>query len=98
MSFKRTKEDFACEQCGTRVKGSGYTNHCHTCLWSKHVDLSPGDRSSLCGGSMEPVGLDVSGNGEKIMHRCVRCGFVRRQSVAKEDSRDALVSLSTKPR
>ena len=24
---------------------NGYTNHCSQCLWSKHVDINPGDRS-----------------------------------------------------
>ena len=26
-------------------EGNGYTNHCSQCLWSKHVDINPGDRS-----------------------------------------------------
>ncbi|HCR42265.1 TPA: hypothetical protein DIV45_02815, partial [Patescibacteria group bacterium] len=37
-NFIRTKEDFTCENCGHRVKGSGYTNHCPKCLYSQHVD------------------------------------------------------------
>lgn len=37
-NFTRVIEDFICENCGTEVKGNGYTNHCPKCLWSKHVD------------------------------------------------------------
>ena len=97
MSFKRTIEDFICEKCGTRVTGTGYTNHCPKCLWSKHVDLFPGDRASLCSGAMKPVSLDVTGGSEKIVHRCAKCGFTRRQETAREDDREALTLLSTKP-
>ena len=97
MSFTRTKEDFVCEHCGASVTGNGYTNHCPTCLWSKHVDVDPGDRASLCGGAMQPIGLDVTGAGEKIVHQCERCGFIRRQEATKHDDRDALLCLSTKP-
>lgn len=95
MGFTRKIEDFACERCGTRVTGNGYTNHCPHCLYSKHVDVDPGDRASPCGGLMRPVSLNVSGTGEWIVHRCERCGFIRRQHVSKEDDRDALVALST---
>jgi Zn finger protein HypA/HybF involved in hydrogenase expression len=48
--FKRTIEDFTCEHCGEQVTGNGFTNHCPQCLWSKHVDIDPGDRLALCGG------------------------------------------------
>jgi rubrerythrin len=98
MSFTRTIEDFACEQCGARVTGDGYTNHCPRCLWSKHVDLSPGDRASPCGGAMEPVSVRVpSGAARKIVHRCLLCGFIRAQSAAKEDNSKLLIELSARP-
>ena len=50
--FIKVKEDFVCEHCGAEVKGDGYTNHCPKCLWSKHVDVHPGDRAAECGGMM----------------------------------------------
>jgi len=50
--FQKKKEDFKCEKCGREVIGTGYTNHCPDCLWSKHVDVNPGDRQSKC------LGLD----------------------------------------
>ncbi|MST04461.1 MAG: RNHCP domain-containing protein [Candidatus Pacebacteria bacterium] len=57
MAFIKVKEDFVCENCKTEVKGNGYTNHCPVCLYSKHVDVDPGDRLSKCGGLMKPMGL-----------------------------------------
>lgn len=51
--FQRTTENFVCEKCGFIVEGNGYTNHCPNCIWSKHVDIHPGDRASLCGGTYE---------------------------------------------
>src|SRR3989344_4924069 len=96
--FIRNIEDFVCEECGARVTGSGYTNHCPACLWSKHVDESPGDRASLCGGSMEPQSALVSSGGvSRIIHKCTRCGFIRAQDVAKEDNMERLIELSEQP-
>lgn len=96
--FIRTIEDFICDQCGTEVTGSGYTNHCPKCLWSKHVDQNPGDRASLCKGAMEPFSVSVLPRGAyRIMHRCARCGFIHAQNAAKEDSMERLIELSTHP-
>ena len=41
QNFKRKIEDFVCGNCGEKIKGDGYTNHCLQCLWSKHVDITP---------------------------------------------------------
>ena len=57
--FNRRIEDFTCEHCGTEVHGNGYTNHCPNCLWSKHVDINPGDRAADCGGLMEPIAVEI---------------------------------------
>ncbi|PIQ68771.1 MAG: hypothetical protein COV91_02365 [Candidatus Taylorbacteria bacterium CG11_big_fil_rev_8_21_14_0_20_46_11] len=97
MSFTRTIEDFICEQCGTSVTGTGYTNHCPKCLWSKHVDIHPGDRSSPCGGSMEPMSVMVLSGVEKITHTCTVCGFIRSQGVSTNDARDVVTEVSSKP-
>ncbi|KKW10728.1 MAG: hypothetical protein UY50_C0027G0022 [Parcubacteria group bacterium GW2011_GWA2_49_9] len=95
--FTRTKEDFTCDHCTTRVTGNGYTNHCPKCLWSKHVDVNPGDRASLCGGAMEPQGVGVFSGIYRIAHTCARCGFIRSQDAAKEDDMERLIALSTHP-
>lgn len=95
--FQRTKEDFTCEKCGLIVKGSGYTNHCPRCLWSKHVDVNPGDRQAACQGLMEPVGVELKGGEYTILHRCTRCGFEKRNKASKDDNFDAILHLSSHP-
>ena len=94
MSFTRYIEDFTCGKCGTQVKGDGYTNHCPRCLWSKHVDIDPGDRAANCGGMMAPMALEGSTEaGYVIVHRCARCGFTRGNAVSPADDVDAVVGL-----
>ncbi len=94
--FTRKIEDFICEKCGAAVKGNGYTNHCPICLWSKHVDVEPGDRSEACGGMMEPVSLIVMHGKYVISQRCQRCGKKRQNEAATNDDSAALIKLSTK--
>ena len=87
-------EDFICAKCGTKVKGTGYTDHCPNCLWSKHVDINPGDRQASCGGDMEPVGLEIKGD-EKIIHyKCQRCGFGHRVKATVDDNFEAILKLT----
>ena len=91
--FIKTKEDFVCEKCVAPVKGNGYTNHCPKCLWGKHVDVNPGDRAEGCGGMMKPIALETEKGAQKIIHRCVRCGFTRRQTTSPGDDFDALLRI-----
>ena len=56
--FNRKKENFVCENCGEKVEGNGYTNHCPNCLWSKHVDINPGDRAETCHGLLKPIAVE----------------------------------------
>jgi len=95
--FQRTKEDFTCGECGFFVRGNGYTNHCPKCLWSKHVDVRPGDRRATCHGLMEPVGVELRGGDHVILHRCVRCGFEKRNKTEKDDDFNVIVRLSNNP-
>jgi ribosomal protein L37E len=95
-SFIKRKEDFLCENCGEKVRGNGYTNHCPKCFFSKHVDINPGDRACDCGGLMEPIAI-LQKNGEfSILHRCVKCGFERKNKISDEDDRDELYKLMKK--
>lgn len=94
MSFKRTVEDFVCEHCGAAVVGDGYTNHCPHCLWSKHVDVEPGDRAAACGGMMEPTALEGATGKYRIIHSCIRCKITRPVSVAKDDDIQAVLALA----
>jgi RNHCP domain len=95
--FTRRREDFACLHCGTVVHGSGYTNHCPRCLWSRHVDVNPGDRAAECGGGMQPVGALSQRDGIVLVHRCVVCGHSRRNRSAADDDRAALLALFGRP-
>lgn len=96
MSFKKTVEDFVCEHCGMSVEGGGYTNHCPRCLWSKHVDVDPGDRAEVCGGMMEPVSIEGSSAEYAIVHRCEACGMERRNKVGPNDDASAVVRIAEK--
>lgn len=93
--FQRTKENFVCEKCGLVVRGSGYTNHCPCCLWSKHVDINPGDRQAVCKGLMEPVGVEFKNKEYTILHCCISCGAKKRNVASKDDKFDAILQLSS---
>src|SRR3989338_5339599 len=93
MTFKRTIEDFSCEHCGFEVIGNGFTNHCPKCLWSKHVDVYPGDRAHKCGGLMKPLSLLLEKGEHVLVHKCVRCGTTKRNKAAPND--DVGVFLET---
>ena len=92
--FQRKKEDFVCEHCGTKVTGNGYTNHCPNCLYSKHVDVCPGGRAESCGGLREPIDLELKDGKYILVHRCQKCGFIRRNKVCDGDNFEAVLALS----
>lgn len=93
MAFIRRTENFVCENCGASVIGNGYTNHCPICLYSKHVDLSPGDRAADCGGLMAPVRAEIR-RGEVILtHRCQRCGYEKANKTAPEDDFEKILAV-----
>ena len=80
-TFTKNDSGFVCGHCGKTVFPLGYSsrNHCPFCLWSRHLDINPGDRLSECGGLMEPVSAEPDAKkGYVITHRCVKCGAVRR--------------------
>ncbi len=95
--FKKRIENFKCDNCGYEVIGDGYTNHCPKCLWSKHVDVFPGDRFENCLGLMRPIGFKIENGEEVIIQRCENCGVKRICRVSKEDDRDAILNLSQMP-
>ena len=102
--FIKNDDGFICAHCGKRVEPLGYTsrNHCPFCLWSVHVDVNPGDRANDCGGALEPVSvLPDPKKGYIIVHRCTRCGALRRNKAAHEakiqpDNLSLLISLTAK--
>ncbi len=97
QTFSKKVEDFKCENCGFDVSGNGYTNHCPKCLWSKHVDIHPGDRLSKCGGMMKPISVE-SKNGEYVItHSCVICGHNKNNKTSPEDDFDQIIKVSKLP-
>lgn len=96
QSFQKNIEDFVCEKCGVEVKGDGYTNHCPSCLWSKHVDVDPGDRASDCGGLMEPIDIEIRSGETIILHKCEKCGHQKKNKVSQGDNDDKIIELSKK--
>ncbi len=93
---------FICLHCDATVapleSGIGRRNHCPRCLWSLHIDLRPGDRRCGCRGQMEPVGIWTKESGEwAIIHRCLKCGFLRTNRIAVDDDELCLFLLAAKP-
>ncbi len=88
MARRHENTSFVCQFCAAYVPActnGGYRNHCPYCLWSVHLDVQPGDRSSDCRGPMEPVGLTrPRGKGLAVVHRCTRCGVRRVNRIADE--------------
>ncbi len=94
-------ETFLCENCGRTVappeSGSEHRNHCPYCLFSRHMDLKPGDRRSGCRGLMEPISIWVKSKKEwAVMHRCVKCGFIRPNRIAGDDNEILLFTMAAK--
>jgi len=79
------------------VAGDGYTNHCPKCLWSKHVDIEPGDRAAECGGVMEPVSVESAGDEWILMHRCEKCAHTKRNKMEQKDNFDSAVKIGVRP-
>ena len=92
--FQRRVEDFICEHCGHTIEGSGFTNHCPLCLWSKHVDINPGDREEDCQGLMEPIMVQSQKDGYRILFRCEKCRCERWNKSAPEDDFEELVRIA----
>ncbi len=94
-------DSFRCVNCKRMVSsaaaGTGHRNHCPTCLWSKHVDVSSGDRNSSCHGKMEPISVWVKSNAEwALVHRCTACGTLKSNRIAGDDNEFALMSLAAR--
>jgi len=93
--FQRNKEDFICKNCGQENKGDGYTNHCFKCLYSKHVDINPGDRAEDCGGLMQPIDTYQKKGQNFITHKCEKCGFLKNNKLSEKDSFEEFVRISS---
>ena len=80
------------------ASGTQHRNHCPSCLWSRHLDVDPGDRAADCGASMEPIAITVRNDGEWVLiHRCRGCGALASNRVAGDDNPLLLVRIAVRP-
>jgi uncharacterized Zn finger protein len=94
--FKMIDESFVCDNCGYEVKPLGYTarDHCPKCLYSKHVDINPGDRNNDCKGLLIPIGVEKFKDSYKIIYRCQNCGEIHKNIMANDDNMDEIIKIS----
>lgn len=104
-----TEPIFECCHCSLEVTpnpsmGTAHRNHCNHCLWSKHVDTTPGDRASACLGFMEPIGVTLKHEGQDkygkeklgdvmLVHRCTACNAINLNRIAADDPEDLIVKV-----
>lgn len=95
-NFTMKDESFICENCGFEVNKLNYTarDHCPQCLYSKHVDIMPGDRMNECEGLLKPIGIEKFKNTYKIVYKCLKCGELHKNVMAKDDNMDLIIELS----
>lgn len=64
-----------------------------------HVDeVFPGDRAATCQGLMKPIGVSQSGKkGWILLHKCIKCGVVIRNTMASDDNMILAAEISKNP-
>ena len=94
--FNMIDESFICENCGKEVTKLGYTarDHCPFCLYSKHVDIMPGDRENTCKGILKPIGVEKYRDTYKIIYKCKKCNETHKNIMAKDDNMDLIIYFS----
>ncbi len=91
-------EAFTCENCGKKVNKLNYSarDHCPFCLYSKHVDINPGDRLNPCKGMLRPIEIEKFKDTFKIVYKCEKCNALHKNIMAKDDDMDIIIELSKK--
>lgn len=94
--FTMIDENFICANCGNSVDKLGYTarDHCPNCLYSKHVDIMPGDRMNTCLGLLKPIGIEKFKDTYKIIYKCSKCGEIHKNIIANDDNMNLIIELS----
>ena len=94
--FNMIDENFICENCGYEVLKLNYTarDHCPNCLYSKHVDINPGDRLNECKGLLEPIKIEKFKDSFKIIYKCKKCQEIHKNKIANDDNMDLIIKLS----
>ncbi|HWL15880.1 MAG TPA: RNHCP domain-containing protein [Opitutus sp.] len=93
LKCRHCRMEFSLDAPGTR-----HRNHCPWCLWSVHLDETPGDRAANCGGSMEPIAVSARPDGEWLLvHQCKTCFAVHVNRIAGDDNERDLLALAVRP-
>lgn len=95
-NFNMIDEEFICDNCNKHILPLGYTarDHCNYCLYSKHVDILPGDRMNPCKGLLKPIGIEKFKNTYKIIYKCEKCKELHKNIMANDDNYDLIIELS----
>lgn len=96
--FNMIDEEFVCENCKNKVGKLNYTarDHCPFCLYSKHVDINPGDRANECKGLLKPIDIEKFKDSYKIIYRCEKCNQLHKNIAAIDDNINVIIDLSVK--
>lgn len=97
--FNMIDESFTCENCGRTIEPLVYSarDHCPYCLFSKHVDILPGDRANDCHGLLEPIKIEKFKNTYKIIYKCQKCHQIHKNIMANDDDMNIIIELSKNP-
>lgn len=93
--FNMIDEEFICEYCGKTVNRLKYTarDHCPFCLYSKHVDILPGDRANQCCGLLVPTDIEKFKNTYKIVYKCNKCNNFHKNIIANDDDFEQILNI-----
>ena len=97
--FSKNDNNFICENCGSNVEPLKYSSrdHCNICLYSKHVDINPGDRLNKCKGLLVPIGIEKFKDTYKIVYKCNKCNITHKNIMANDDNTDKIIEISKTP-
>ena len=95
--FTMKDESFICNNCNKQVEKLNYTarDHCPYCLYSKHVDINPGDRQNNCHGMLKPISIEKYKNTYKIIYKCTKCNQIHKNIIAIDDNFDQIIKLAS---
>lgn len=96
-AFTNNDSNFICENCNKYVPALIYTSrdHCPYCLYSKHVDINPGDRLNTCCGLLKPIDIEKFKGSYKIIYRCLKCQKIHKNIVAKDDDIESIIKIAS---
>ena len=96
--FSKNDNFFICEHCNKEVNPLSYTSrdHCPFCLYSKHVDINPGDRLNECKGLLKPIGIEKFKDSYKIIYKCEKCKELHKNIMSNDDDMNLIIELSVK--